>query len=110
MWSFLTYQSVKRFSGILLYNKPQKPAILRGTNDQYQIRRPPVLLYLWQERKQKWTLRLYNAVNGSSHTDPGSIQMTTMDDVLYCRIILLGSWLKLCGIEPDLYLKTINCL
>lgn len=36
-----------------------------------------------REENKKWTLSLYNAVNGSSHTDPGSIRMTTMDDVLY---------------------------
>ena len=36
-----------------------------------------------REENKKWTLSLYNAVNGSSHTEPDSIQITTMDDVLY---------------------------
>ncbi len=36
-----------------------------------------------REENKKWTLSLYNAVNGSSHTDPGMIQITTMEDVLY---------------------------
>ncbi len=35
------------------------------------------------EENKKWTLSLYNAVNGSAHTDPGMIQITTMKDVLY---------------------------
>lgn len=34
------------------------------------------------ERK-KWTLSLYNAVNGSSYTNPDDIMFMTMDDVLY---------------------------
>ena len=36
-----------------------------------------------REENKKWTLSLYNAVNRSSHTDPDSIQITTMEDVLY---------------------------
>lgn len=36
-----------------------------------------------REENKKWALSLYNAVNGSSHTDPGIIQITTMDDILY---------------------------
>ena len=34
------------------------------------------------ERKE-WTLSLYNAVNGSSHTDPEDIEIMTMEDILY---------------------------
>ena len=34
------------------------------------------------ERKE-WTLSLYNAVNGSSYTNPDDIMFMTMDDVLY---------------------------
>ena len=36
-----------------------------------------------REENKKWTLSLYNAVNRSSHTDPDSIRITTMEDVLY---------------------------
>lgn len=36
-----------------------------------------------REENKKWTLSLYNAVNHSHHTDPGIIQITTMEDVLY---------------------------
>lgn len=36
-----------------------------------------------REENKKWTLSLYNAVNGSSHTDPDMIQITTMEDILY---------------------------
>ena len=30
-----------------------------------------------------WTLTLYNAVNGTSYTDPEDIEITTMEDVIY---------------------------
>lgn len=36
-----------------------------------------------REENKKWTLSLYNAVNHSAHTDSDSIQITTMEDVLY---------------------------
>lgn len=36
-----------------------------------------------REENKKWTLSLYNAVNGSSHTDPDMIRITTMGDILY---------------------------
>ena len=33
-----------------------------------------------------WTLSLYNAVNGSSYTDPTKIQITIIEDVLYMHM------------------------
>ena len=36
-----------------------------------------------REENKKWTLSLYNAVNGSSLTDPDMIRITTMGDILY---------------------------
>lgn len=36
-----------------------------------------------REENKRWTLSLYNAVNRSSYTDPDSIQITTMEDILY---------------------------
>ena len=35
------------------------------------------------EQHRDWTLSLYNAVNGSQHTDAAQIEITTMRDVLY---------------------------
>ena len=35
------------------------------------------------EGNKAWTLSLYNAVNGSKHTDPEAIQITTIKGVLY---------------------------
>ena len=32
---------------------------------------------------KKWTLSLYNAVNGTSYTDPEDVDITTMEDVVY---------------------------
>lgn len=35
------------------------------------------------EENREWTLSLYNAVNGSSYTDPSMIQITTIKEVMY---------------------------
>ncbi|MCR5343704.1 MAG: hypothetical protein K6E70_10140 [Butyrivibrio sp.] len=35
---------------------------------------------------KKWTLSLYNAVNGSAHTDENAIEFNTIKDVLYMRM------------------------
>ena len=36
-----------------------------------------------KEDNREWTLSLYNAVNGSSYTDPEQIQITTIREILY---------------------------
>ncbi|MBQ6504444.1 MAG: hypothetical protein IJI57_11090 [Flexilinea sp.] len=36
-----------------------------------------------REENKGWTLELYNAINGTSYTDPNDITITTIDDVLY---------------------------
>lgn len=36
-----------------------------------------------REENREWTLSLYNAVNGSNHTDPSAISFNTLKDVLY---------------------------
>ncbi|MCR5796738.1 MAG: hypothetical protein K6G63_02330 [Eubacterium sp.] len=36
-----------------------------------------------REENREWTLSLYNAVNGSNHTDPSGIEFNTLEDVLY---------------------------
>ncbi|MBR1657601.1 MAG: hypothetical protein IJ697_03945 [Synergistaceae bacterium] len=33
--------------------------------------------------KKEWTLSLYNAVNGSSYTNPDDIQFNTIEDAVY---------------------------
>ena len=35
------------------------------------------------EEHREWTLSLYNAVNGSSYTDPSVIEFTTIREVMY---------------------------
>ena len=35
------------------------------------------------EENRAWTLSLYNAVNGSSYTDPNAIEITTIREVMY---------------------------
>ena len=32
---------------------------------------------------KEWTLSLYNAINGSNHTDPNAIRLKTIEDILY---------------------------
>ena len=36
-----------------------------------------------REENRAWTLSLYNAINGSSYTDPEAININTIDDVMY---------------------------
>ena len=36
-----------------------------------------------QEENRKWTLSLYNAVNGSDHDDESMIEFNTLEDVMY---------------------------
>ena len=36
-----------------------------------------------REENKKWTLSLYNAVNGTSYRNPDDIEITTMGDVIY---------------------------
>ena len=35
------------------------------------------------EENKAWTLSLYNAINGSSYTDPDAIQITTIKEIMY---------------------------
>lgn len=32
-----------------------------------------------REENRKWTLSLYNAVNGSAYSDPDAVEITTME-------------------------------
>lgn len=36
-----------------------------------------------REENRKWTLSLYNAVNGTGYTDPKEIEITTINDAVY---------------------------
>ncbi len=36
-----------------------------------------------REENRKWTLSLYNAVNGTNYTDPEEVDITSMGDVIY---------------------------
>ena len=36
-----------------------------------------------RQENKKWTLSLYNAVNGTNYSDPNSVEITTMEDVIY---------------------------
>lgn len=36
-----------------------------------------------REENKKWTLSLYNAVNGTNYSDPNDVEIMTMEDVVY---------------------------
>ncbi len=53
-----------------------------------------------KEENKKWTLELYNAMNGTDYTNAENIEINTIDDVLYMGMkndvsFLLGSFLSL---------------
>ena len=53
-----------------------------------------------KEQNKKWTLDLYNAVNGSSYTDESEIEIATIEAVLYMKMkndvaFLLGGFMNL---------------
>ena len=52
-----------------------------GVNREFKYR---LFCYIFgQEAHKDWTLELYNAVNGSSYTDPSEIQITTIREIMY---------------------------
>ena len=54
---------------------------LAADNKQYKDR---LFNFLFgSEENKAWTLSLYNAVNGSSYTNPDAIQITTIKEVMY---------------------------
>ncbi len=54
---------------------------MSSANDQYKDR---LFSFIYgHENNKAWTLSLYNAVNGSSYTDPDAIEITTIKQVLY---------------------------
>ncbi|XME01097.1 hypothetical protein QYZ88_010245 [Lachnospiraceae bacterium C1.1] len=53
-----------------------------------------------REENKKWTLELYNAINGTDYSNEDDIEINTIDDVLYMGMkndvsFLLGSFLSL---------------
>ena len=53
-----------------------------------------------REENKKWTLELYNAVNGTSYTDENEIEIVTIDSVVYMKMkndvaFLLGGFVNL---------------
>ena len=54
---------------------------MSGVNREYKDR---LFVAIFGRREnQKWTLSLYNAVNGTSYEDPSEIEINTMDDSVY---------------------------
>ena len=60
---------------------------------------------------KEWTLSLYNAVNGSSYTNPDDIQLTTIENAVYMSMrndvsFLIADTMNLyepiCGGKPQL--------
>lgn len=56
----------------------------KGVNKEYKDK---LFKFIFGNPKHKaWTLDLYNAVNGSSYTDPEDIKITTIEDVVYLKM------------------------
>ncbi len=62
-----------------VYN--ERRSILSGVNNEYKDRLFGAIFGRTEHRK--WTLSLYNAINGSSYEDPEEIVINTMDDSVY---------------------------
>jgi len=39
------------------------------------------------ERSKRWRLELYNALNNTNYTDPESLEINTLENVIYIKII-----------------------
>ena len=56
----------------------------KGTNKTYRDR---LFKFIFGNPQNKeWTLSLYNAVNGSSYTNPDDIKLTTIEDAVYMNM------------------------
>ena len=38
------------------------------------------------ERSKRWRLNLYNALNGTSYTDPDALELNTIENVIYIKM------------------------
>ena len=57
--------------------KENKPQVAWNINDR-------LFRFIFGDKDHReWTLSLYNAINGSSYTDPSDITFTTIEDVVY---------------------------
>ena len=52
-----------------------------------------------REENKRWTLELYNAVNGTNYTDPDDVDITTMEDVVYMGMKNDASFLIACDLN-----------
>lgn len=59
------------------HNESYEPRVVRNTKDRL------FRFIFGNERHKDWTLSLYNAINGSSYTNPDDITITTMEDIVY---------------------------
>ncbi|MBP5622254.1 MAG: hypothetical protein J6X44_09590 [Thermoguttaceae bacterium] len=56
-------------------------AMEKGTNTEYRDR---LFKFIFgNPERKKWTLSLYNAINGSNYTDENEIEINTIEDVVY---------------------------
>ena len=54
---------------------------MAAVNDEYKDR---LFSFIFgREENRKWTLELYNAINGSHYENPDDIKITTIEEVLY---------------------------
>ncbi len=63
------------------------------------------------EQSKRWRLDLYNALNGTSYTDPDALKLTTIENIIYITMkndisFLIGSQMNL--YEQRLPLREAN--
>jgi len=65
----------------MLYNSPGEKTMENTINKENKDRLFKIIF--GRNENREWTLSLYNAINGSSYTNPEDITITTVEDVLY---------------------------
>ena len=70
------------------------------TNREYKDRLFKAIFGRDSEQSKRWRLDLYNALNGTSYTDPDALSLTTIENVIYITMkndisFLIGSQMNL---------------
>ena len=61
----------------------QTDSIQTSPNREYRDRLFKAIFGRDNEQSKKWRLDLYNALNGTSYTDPDALEVNTIENVIY---------------------------
>ena len=62
------------------------------TNREYKDRLFKAIFGRDSEQSKRWRLDLYNALNGTSYTDPDALSLTTIENVIYITISKINTF------------------